>query len=75
MVDTVSTQRVNEYGLKLEIDSSSDKLILNHIDSCGNKHFVSSWRLKSLREVLLSKHRETFWVKAVSETQNGIKYF
>lgn len=75
LVDTVSTQRVNGYGLKLEIDSSDDKLILNHIDSCGNKHFVSSWRLKSLREALLSKHQETFWVKAVSETKNGIEYF
>jgi hypothetical protein len=36
---------------------------------------VSAWNLKNLREALLLKHHETFWVKALSETHDGIEYF
>lgn len=31
--------------------------------------------MKNLRAALLTKHPETFWVKAVSESRDGVEYF
>ena len=39
------------------------------------KEFVSAWQMRNLREALLTKHHETFWVKAVSENYDGVEYF
>lgn len=69
--ETLSTKKFNAYGLKLEVDYDGDKL--NLIDE--NNNFVSSWDLDVLRKTLLTKHPETFWVKAASEMREDWEYF
>lgn len=71
--ETLSTKRYNAYGLKLEVDYDGDRLLL--IDDASPKpNIVSIWDMDILRKTLLTKHPETFWVKAVSEMRE-IEYF
>lgn len=74
LYETFKVSRPNAYGLILSVDESEDQL---KILSQGNvaRSFVSGWDLQTLRDALLEKHHETFWVKAVSETRNGVEYF
>ncbi|MBR5966563.1 MAG: MvaI/BcnI restriction endonuclease family protein [Treponema sp.] len=72
--ETLSTQKYNAYGLKLEVDYDGDKL--NLIDNAEpTPNVVSSWDFEILRKTLLIKHHETFWVKAASEMRNDLEYF
>lgn len=71
--ETLSTKKYNAYGLKLKVDYDSDKLLL--IDDAQPKpNIVSTWDFDILRKTLLTKHPETFWVKAASEMRD-IEYF
>lgn len=71
--ETLSTKRYNAYGLKLEVDYDGDRLLL--IDDASPKpNIVSTWDMDVLRKTLLTKHPETFWVKAASEMRE-IEYF
>lgn len=74
LYETVRCSRPNAYDLILDVDSKNDKLniIYQHEQT---KKFVSAWHMQNLRETLLIKHRETFWIKAVSENRKGIEYF
>lgn len=74
LYETFRVSRPNAYGLFLSVDTRND--ILNMLYQ-GDRppQYVCSWYMSSLREALLTKHHETFWVKAVSETRNGIEYF
>lgn len=74
LYDTCYCSRVNAYDLTLGVDMNADKLCLLHA-SQAQKNFVSAWQMKELKATLLTKHPETFWVKAVSENRNGIEYF
>ncbi len=74
LYETLRASRANAYDLLLEVDNNRDKLNLVHANRM-NKQFVSAWQMQTLREALLVKHHETFWVKALSEIRNGIEYF
>ena len=74
LYETLRVSRPNAYDLILEVDNNNDKLEILHQEN-RVRHYVSAWRLQSLRQALLTKHHETFWVKALSETRNGQEYF
>jgi hypothetical protein len=74
LYETFRCSRPNAYDLILEVDSNNDRLNMLHQEERIRK-YVSAWNLKNLREALLLKHHETFWVKALSETHDGIEYF
>lgn len=74
MYETLMCARVNAYDLILNVDVNNDKLNILHQEE-RLKRYVSAWYLENLRKALLLKHHETFWIKAQSETRNGIEYF
>lgn len=68
---TLKSSKYNSYGLKLLVDANKDKLFIQ-----DNQPLLASfWNLQTLRDCLQNKHRETFWIKAKSEYQDGIEYF
>ena len=72
--DTLRVSRPNAYDLLLAVDGANDKLNILYERGCMRK-YVSSWYIESLRKALLLKHKETFWVKALSENHDGREYF
>ena len=74
LYETLRCSRPNAYDLMLHMDANGDRLDILHQNG-GRRSFVSAWQMKNLRAALLTKHRETFWVKAVAETRSGIEYF
>lgn len=74
LYETVRCSRENAYGLILNVDINNDRLKMLHQQDRLSK-YVSAWQMSNLREALLTKHHETFWVKAVSETRDGVEYF
>ncbi len=73
LYETCFVSRKNAYDLQLEVDVVNDRLNLMHFEE--RMRFVSAWYLQNLKEALLTKHKETFWVKAVSENRDGWEYF
>jgi len=72
--ETVSTKRYNAYGLKFVVDYDKDRL--NLIDDAQPKpNIISYWDMEILRKTLLTKHPETFWVKAAAEMRADLEYF
>lgn len=74
LYETLRYSRSNAYDLVLSLDSGNDKLIIEH-ENNNSRTFVSAWLMDTLRSSLLTKHKETFWVKAQAETHNGREYF
>ena len=74
LYDTLKVSRPNAYNLILEVGSDHDVLKIIYQDAQLRK-YVSAWHISALAQTLLTKHHETFWVKAVSETRSGIEYF
>lgn len=70
---TVSTKVFNSQGLSLKIDSDKDLLIEVSNNPKINEFVV--WSLKKIKERLLEKHNETFWISAKTEIIKGIEYF
>ncbi len=68
---TVSTQKANSQGLRFFYDESSDELIEKDKDDNN----VVIWPCKLLRNRLLHKHAETFWIHASSTAINGVEHF
>lgn len=68
---TVKATSFNPQTLGLEVDA--DAGLLKEISSKNGD--VVTWRLKDLEGRLVGKHKETFWVDAISETRDGIEYF
>lgn len=68
---TLSANKYNSQGLGFEIDFNND--LLNEIHE-RDGHIVS-WLGQILRNKLLEKHRETFWIKANTHVDNGEEYF
>lgn len=73
LYETCFVSRKNAYDLQLQVDINSDQLNLMHYEE--RMKFVSAWYMQKLKETLLTKHRETFWVKAVSENHDGWEFF
>ena len=74
LYETLRYSRANAYDLVLSLDSGNDKLLIEH-ESNNSRSFVSAWFMDTLRHSLLTKHKETFWVKAQSEMKNNQEYF
>lgn len=75
LYETLLSSRINAYGLQFEVDNNNDKLKIMYCPNENTRNFVSSWHMQTLRESVLLKHHETFWVKALSETRSGIEFF
>ncbi len=75
LYETFTTQRVNAYGLELEVNTAADRLEMKYAQEQRLMKYVSSWQMANLKSALLLKHHETFWVKAVSEDRAGREYF
>ncbi len=73
LYETCKVSRYNAYDLQLQIDINNDQLNLMHMEQ--RLRFVSAWYMKKLKETLLTKHKETFWVKAISENRDGWEFF
>ncbi len=73
LYETCFVSRKNAYDLQLQVDINNDQLNLMHYEE--KMKFVSAWYMQKLKETLLTKHRETFWVKAVSENHDGWEFF
>ena len=69
---TVSADRTNSQGLKLEVDELSR--FLREVAS-SKPYDVAIWKLPHLEDRLLAKHKETFWIKARSERKAGVELF
>lgn len=70
---TLSTKVRNSQGLKLKLDKNANWLIGN-----SDKKEVGDfevWMLQKLKERLLTKHRETFWIATLSEKFEGKEFF
>lgn len=73
LYETCRVSRKNAYDLQLEVDVVHDQLNLMHMEE--RLRFVSAWYMQKLKETLLIKHKETFWVKAISENREGCEFF
>tara|TARA_B110000902_G_C14267139_1_gene571804 strand:+ start:1390 stop:2565 length:1176 start_codon:yes stop_codon:yes gene_type:complete len=63
----------NAQGLILRIEDKKDWLVENS-DRPEIGDFLV-WELETLRNALLKKHKETFWIKAESRIEDGNEYF
>jgi hypothetical protein len=70
---TVSALKKNSQGLTLRLDSDVKQLIENS-DQPKFSDFAI-WTLEMLHSRLLEKHKETFWVEAISTFINGKEHF
>ena len=68
---TVSTQKSNSQGLHFKYDKANDQLQEWH----DNGKLVAIWPGYVLRDRLLEKHAETFWIEAESFFIEGIEHF
>lgn len=68
---TLSANKYNSQGLGFDIDFNND--LLNEIHEKDG--LIVSWLGQTLRNKLLEKHRETFWIKASTHFDNGDEYF
>lgn len=77
LYETLFYSRPNAYDLILSVDENNDRLKILHQTRQVNilKTYVSAWIISNLKQTLLTKHHETFWVKALSENHDGIEYF
>jgi len=70
---TVSTQVANSQGLILKLDSNTEQLAENSSDREIGDFVV--WLMSDLKNRLLEKHNETFWIGAESSNIGGIEHF
>jgi len=71
---TVSAATVNSQGLTLTVDEPTDTLRELHCTGSEATDVVS-WRFEVLRNRLLTKHNETFWVGADCANHAGTEHF
>lgn len=74
LYETCRFSRKNAYDLQLGIDVNENLLDLLYVTQKRNQ-FVSAWYIEKLKNILLEKHKETFWVKANTSFKNGVEYF
>ena len=72
LYETFRCSRANAYGLQLDVPNDQSTVDILYIPQ---KRYVSSWTMELLKEALLLKHRETFWVKATAIVEDGIEMF
>lgn len=70
---TVSTTNVNAQGLTFSLDEKAG--ILHEVSRTTGHGAFASWYLTELRDTLVAKHSETFWVGANVHQLNGREHF
>ena len=71
---TVKSIAPNTQGLMLKIDEPKD--LLHEVYRSGDRvEDVVTWKFEVLRDRLLTKHNQTFWVGAEAEKRNDIEFF
>ncbi len=70
---TVSATNSNSQGLTFKIDDKSG--ILNEVSDQKQYGAFASWYLSDLRDTLVAKHDETFWVGANAHQIDGREHF
>jgi len=68
---SISTKTANSQGLFFEYLEDKDLLVEKHITD-GE---VAVWQGSTLRQRLIEKHKETFWIKAEPIDINGVEHF
>ncbi len=68
---TIYALKPNPQGLYLDIDDNESTLKVMHT----NDGEVVEWNLEHLKELLLNKHGETFWVEAESKFIDDVEHF
>ena len=66
----LSATKLNSYSMKLTVDEGKDLLNQVYIEDSSQITDVS-WNIDLLKKRLLEKHKETFWVSAVTRGQSG----
>lgn len=70
---TVSAANFNSQRLSLKVEHDLSRLVeFTDIKSIGD---FAVWELQKLHERLEEKHKETFWISAISTFEDGIEYF
>jgi hypothetical protein len=70
---TVKSLTPNSQGLMLKVDEAND--LLHEVHQSGDIfEDVVTWRFNILRDRLLEKHNETFWVGAETKKKENIEY-
>ena len=70
---TSSTKTRNSQGLILRLDSDVNKLVENSSQKEIGDFVI--WLMSDLKNRLLEKHNETFWIGADSAIINGVEHF
>lgn len=73
--NTTFFSKVNSFGLVLNIDNNNEEVHICYEDARERRHMLSYWYLSTLNNKLLEKHKETFWVKAVSDLRGDREWF
>lgn len=73
--NTTFFSKVNSFGLVLNIDNNNEEVHICYEDAREHRHMISYWYLSTLNKKLLEKHKETFWVKAVSDLRGNREWF
>ncbi len=71
---TVKATAPNSQGLILRVDEPKD-LLQERFESSDVSRDVVSWKLDVLRNRLLTKHNETFWIGAATSKIEGTEHF
>lgn len=74
LYETCRASRPNAYDLLLAVENGGERLHLLHQEG-RTQRYVSAWLFTQLSQTLLTKHHETFWIKAVSEDRGGREFF
>ncbi len=75
LYETLRASRPNAYGLLVAIEANDEKLDLLYQSEIKTNKFISAWIMEKLQEQLLTKHHETFWVKANAIRENDREFF
>lgn len=65
----------NPQGLYLEVDVDNNFSLNYYTKDDVVRRYVAQWSFLLLKQRLLEKHKETFWVKTTSKIENGQEYF
>jgi hypothetical protein len=71
---TLSAKGRNSQGLFLKVDEPRDCLEELHSDGLSVSE-VAKWQFRVLRDRLVTKHNETFWIAADSRTLGSVEHF
>ena len=69
---TVSALKANSQGLRFRLDADDERLVEVHEPT---RQDCAQWELSLLHQCLLNKHKETFWIRALSEVDQGTEHF